>query len=116
MAVGFRDGDVCYATAAEALDAHYTGQNVPVLISGNTVYSTYFFKDAGVWKINAQTNQGTYLQNLIFSVPSTPPPSCTLVPQLDPVEQFMDGNLLGWGVVAAMAVAWGLKQLGRAAS
>lgn len=34
----------------------------------------------------------------------------------DPTSNFTDGALLGWGVVAAMAVAWGLKQLGRAAS
>ncbi|WP_298609619.1 hypothetical protein [uncultured Thiobacillus sp.] len=34
----------------------------------------------------------------------------------DPASNFTDGAILGWGVVAAMAVAWGLKQLGRAAS
>lgn len=34
----------------------------------------------------------------------------------DPSSNFTDGAFLGWGVVAAMAVAWGLKQLGRAAS
>lgn len=34
----------------------------------------------------------------------------------DTSEAFLDGTLMGWGVLAAMAAAWGIKQMGRALS
>ena len=36
------------------------------------------------------------------------------VPSGTPAEMFIDGNLLGWGVAAAMAAAWSLHVLRRA--
>lgn len=33
---------------------------------------------------------------------------------VDPVTNFSDGMALGWGVVAAMAAAWGVVSLRRA--
>lgn len=33
-----------------------------------------------------------------------------------PVESFMDGHVLGWGVALAMAAAWGIHILRRAAT
>lgn len=40
--------------------------------------------------------------------------SCTLAPSDDPVASFTDGHLLGWGVVAAMALTWGVMAMRRA--
>lgn len=78
MTIGYRNGSECYLTADEAIDAHYTGSPIPVFISSNTVNSITFIKDAGVWKMNFQVNQNTYLSNSVYVLPSFTPPTCTM--------------------------------------
>jgi hypothetical protein len=48
-----------------------------------------------------------------------PPPVLTPVVMTEqqattPTQNFIDGNLLGWGVVAAMVLAWSIHVLRRA--
>lgn len=42
------------------------------------VSSVTFIKDVGAWKMNFQTNQGTYQTNDVFVLPSFTPPTCTM--------------------------------------
>lgn len=75
---------------------------------------------SGAWSLNYKTcTTGTASPTCSpYSVaaPTNVVGSCTLTPSADPVQEFTDGNLLGWGVVAAMVAAWGITVLRRGIS
>jgi len=69
------------------------------------------------------TNASTGLQTfkcfdadgeIVLGIVQMKPVTVTAAPVLDPLTGFTDGAVLGWGVVAAMAMAYGIHLLRRA--
>lgn len=123
MATGFGNAGQCFASSQEAIDAHFSG--LPVVAAANDtthyLHVVSHVKTGGVWlRQHDLTNQASTgiiaSYTATRSVPTFTPYSCSLAPQMDPVENFTDGNILGWLVVAAMAAAWGLMVLKRSLS
>ncbi|WP_296894315.1 hypothetical protein [Thiobacillus sp.] len=120
MTIGYRNGADCFATVDDAIDAHYSGLPVPLYVSGNTLNSVTFFKDSGVWKMNFQINQGTFLSNNIFSPPAYTPPTCTMsstsgaVPDTGLPADF-DYSILGAVFAFAVSSVVAFYVLGRGA-
>ncbi|EHP43590.1 hypothetical protein OR16_07781 [Cupriavidus basilensis OR16] len=101
-------GAMCYASPDAAADAYYSGA-APSQTPGGTSYLSAFVKDAGVWKLRRyQVNSAGEVATLTDAVlPTMTFPAC------DPLENFKDGMTVGWGVVAAMVLAWGVTVLRR---
>lgn len=104
MAAGYSFNSVCYATVEAAVDAYFTGVPPTISQSSPPVYLTTLERvSAGNW--------GAYVwdisngQNFVSYSPLGPPffPVCETY---DTPDAFGDGMLLGWGVVAAIALAW----------
>lgn len=90
-------GARCYTSQAEALDVYYSGI-APVQSAGATSYVLYYVKSGGVWYQRSFeiSGAGSWSLRSMTAVPALEFPAC------DPTERFMDGMVLGWGVVAAM--------------
>ncbi len=101
-------GRMCYASQQAAADAYFSGA-APSQTPGGTSYLSTFVKDAGVWKLRrfqvSSTGDVATLSDAV--VPTMVFPVC------DPLENFKDGMTIGWGVVAAMVLAWGVAVMRR---
>lgn len=112
MSVGYSVGAVCYSTSAQAVDAYYSGQPTATLISSTDVVQSVYQKDIGssTWFLEkiTYTSNGTRTLNWYYAHPlSETFGSCTL--PNSPFENFTDGSVLGWGIAAAMVLAWGVS-------
>lgn len=115
MTLGFRTGDICYATSAEAVDAYYSGIP-PYILTASTASITYvhrYEKQGASWKfIKGQYNStGVPTTTYTASAPIITPPSCQITN--DPVSNFNDGMTIGWGVAAAMIIAFLIRRVHR---
>lgn len=101
-------GARCFADAGAATDAYYSAV-APSQTPGATTYLSAFVKSSGTWvlrryQVGSDGSVGT-LGDAVLPAPTFP--AC------DPRESFYDGMTMGWAVVAAMAVAWGITVLRR---
>jgi len=119
MATGYGSNGSCFASVTDAVNDHYGSaliDSYDFLASGHG--TTQFNYVAGAWQ--RETTQCYYNSttpyNCVLRVdaarPYTPYP-CTLQPSDDPVQQFTDGAILGWGIAAAMVAAWAVTVLRR---
>lgn len=110
MAAGFLAVGRCFASFGDALDAYY-GAVPPAQTPGNPSYIGMFIKSSSGWlHITNQYGPSGYSTEV-----SRVGPLSMLFPSCDPSESFFDGLTLGWGVVAAMVVAWAVLQMKRQA-
>lgn len=108
---------------AESLDL-YWGQKGPEHAvfpsSSGSSYTDMFVyeKVGGVWQMTTWLNAPSlpFISKGSKTVPAVSFASCEYQPALSAVDSFVDGHFLGWGVVAAMAAAWAVHQLRRAAT
>lgn len=93
---------------ADAAQAHLLSYMSPGSSQVGTDSFTWWFYSTGassIGKVTYKNNVFFQFENLIY-IPYGP--SC------DTSAAFIDGHLLGWGVVAAMVVAWSIHVLRRA--
>lgn len=102
MSAGHIVNGQCVDVAA-SLDSFY-GVAPVVQTSGNPAYLSIINKSASGWM------QDTYQNGTLISSVAAPTP---LFADCDTTASFVDGHLLGWGVVAAMVVAWSIHVLRR---
>lgn len=111
MAAGFLYGETCFATVADATAAYFAAWPVSVLQTSTTTSVFMPIVNGGPsWGLQKTTYSATGAKTINFNVaaPTLAFPSCTVVN--DPVENFTDGTILGWGIVLAMAIAWGFRE------
>jgi len=108
---GALSGGRCYSSQGEANDAFY-GLTPPSVSAGSTSFFTQFAKVGGVWKVQ---RYNVAPDGTISSLSETTAPVMTF-PACDPTEQFFDGVTIGWGIAAAIIVAFTFKLMQRAAS
>lgn len=118
MATGYFSAGHCWPTTAEALDAHYLSKppSLSSATNGSGVYTEailHTYKTSGLWFYQRVSCNGSTCSTNTYSAWTPTFPSCTISAVDDPVESFADGNVLGWGVVAAMVAAWAIVQLRR---
>jgi len=103
----------CYETAAEAATEFYQQQEQSWLVDTKSVVIKSYFDGTG-WRSQKADYSGTGVKTIAWDLPAEPVlfPYCA---QSETSAQFTDGVLLGWGVVAAMAIAWGFKMMRREA-
>lgn len=111
--MGYYSGGRCHVSLASAKDAFfapvppdvvYVPPSSPSVLA--KTYTTFFEFKVGDWYLTQTVTSGgapTVVYSTLASVPGFP--SC------DPAEAFLDGQLLGWGVVLLMVVAWGYKEI-----
>ena len=99
---------ICYETLPLATDAYFSSVG-PFLTSGATSYLTEFSKITGTWKIARYSiaSNGTVTTLTQSNAPLVSLPSC------DPLEYFVDGTMVGWGIVGALIAAWVIKNMRR---
>lgn len=97
----------CYESQTAALDAYY-GSVPPTYSAGSTVYYTVMVKKPQGWAADTYRvwSSGTSTLQTSSLVPVIDFPAC------DATESFFDGMTIGWGVVLAMAIAWGFRMMG----
>lgn len=102
-------GGRCYVDSGVAADAYYSAA-APSQLVGATTYLSQFVKVSGAWVLRRYqvAPDGSLGQMADAMVPVVAFPDC------DPYESFKDGMTMGWGVVGAMAIAWGVMYLRRA--
>lgn len=107
MADGVRLGNQCYASSQQASDAYYSAVT-PSITPGPTTYVAEYVKSSGAWLLRlTQVQTGGGQSSVTTAAPALALPPC------DPLENFKDGMTVGWGVVAAMAVAWAVSVVRR---
>lgn len=99
-------GSFCYQTAAEAVDAYYSGKE-PSYTAGSTSYLSYFEKVAGVWTI---VRKSIASNGAVTNLTSSTAPALVF-PDCDPSTNFLDGMTIGWMIAAAMVSAYAVKFL-----
>lgn len=101
-------GGRCFASQDAAADAYYSGA-APSQTPGATSYLSEFVKVSGAWKLRRYQvdNTGAVAMLSESAVPPMAFATC------DPAESFKDGLTVGWGVVAAMVIAWGVAVVRR---
>jgi len=111
MAVGYGVKNLCFETSAKAVDYYWESQ--PVTTADAFTSNTYFYQypvKLTYWKLFSnrctQASGSISCNGQYFDLPSPAISSCTYTPPVTNSEAFVDGNLLGWGVVAAMVAAW----------
>ena len=109
--MGFSSRGVCYETLDDAFQALWGGYVSAT--GGNRMQ--YAFTDGTSWRLWDVTFNaaGVETVNGVLTLQKLPGwfGQCTFVN--DPYTNFIDGNLLGWGVVLCMALAWGVVVLRR---
>ncbi|WP_104655772.1 hypothetical protein [Ralstonia insidiosa] len=102
-------GGRCYSSPDVATDVYYSSA-VPSQTVGSTTYLAEFLKVSGAWVLRRYQvgSDGSLAQLVDASMPAMVFPDC------DPYESFKDGMTVGWGVVAAMFLAWGVVYVRRA--
>lgn len=108
MADGALFGSQCMATQDAANDAYFSAA-LPATVPGPTSYYASYQKATDGWHLNTYS-MGSGGSSLVSSVLVTP----VTFPTCDTVGNFNDGMTMGWGLVAAMAVAFGFVALKRA--
>lgn len=108
MAAGVRFEGRCYASSAEAVDAFYTSAS-PSYTAGSTSYLSQYVKVGDVWKIQRYSISST---GTVSTLAQSNAPIPTF-PACDTIEQFADGQVIGWGVALAMIAAWCIKNLSK---
>jgi hypothetical protein len=108
MADGFLNAAVCYGLQEQAMDARLSA-GAPSHTAGSTAYVSEFVKEAGVWRLKVYSADagGQLMLRTDAVAPAHSFPSC------DTMESFKDGQVLGWGVVAAMVAAWCIASMRR---
>lgn len=96
----------CYASAAAAADAYFTGAPIQI-VSGSTSYVTKFDLVNGVWKFSGYSVNSAGVWTLRFQT-NAPVPS---FPTCDEAQNYKDGIAIGWGIAAAMILAAALMSL-----
>lgn len=99
----------CYATAQEAQDVAYQDVENMWLVDNRTVVIKYVF-EGGAWRYKRIEYATSGVANVQWDLPaaSLQFPACDVE---DSVTSFSDGMVLGWGVVLAMAIAWGFQKM-----
>jgi hypothetical protein len=127
MTIGYLGGETCFLTQAEAVAAYWGSQPVSLVSTSTTnkVILTQPVYSGGSWYLQGKScvaaagTSATCDPSFTASLAAFTPVSCTMVEASgsaaagDPSQDFIDGNLLGWGVVAAMVAAWGVMVLRR---
>lgn len=103
MASGYIVQGQCVGVA-EAPDYIFS-QIKPSVTAGADVYVSQAHKLSGVWNIVSYKN-GVHFSSTPIPVP--------VFGACDTTSTFFDGMTIGWGVVAAMVVAWSIHVLRRA--
>lgn len=108
--MGYALKGICYGTQQEALDVFF--ESVPPTISGSVL--THFLRDgSGNWYIAQGTyaSNGAYTQQ--FAVPAQLPTLAICTNPTSNEEAFSDGQAIGWQMVLACVVCWGIWVLRR---
>lgn len=104
-------GDKCYPSQTDALNAYYS-QIAPSQAPGITSFVNEFVQVSGVWHLRQSSidSSGTWTTR------STTPAPVIAFPACDPVEGFVDGVAVGWGIAAALIASASLVLIKRATS
>lgn len=101
---------VCYPSVASAADAYFSSVAPSLLVSSTSSYQLYFLPISGVWNLRKVTVSSTGVPIVNFTVPVTPPTFA----KCDLTQNYFDGMQIGWGVVAAMVLAYAIIFLKKA--
>ncbi|WP_342049725.1 MULTISPECIES: hypothetical protein [unclassified Cupriavidus] len=101
-------GGRCFVSQDAAADAYFSGA-APSQTPGGTTYLSAFVKDSGVWKLRRYQVDSS---GGIAMLSDATMPVMSFAP-CDPSGDFKDGMTMGWGVVAAMAIAWAVTVMKR---
>lgn len=103
--MGYQFGTTCYSKKSDAENAYYTSQPMSQL-PGSTTYRNYYkYSDLGNWTYVSETLASGGQKSVRYSSLARE----ATFPPCDESEQFLDGVMVGWGIVAAMAIAWGIR-------
>lgn len=102
----------CYATTNEANNAYFQGIAPVIQVVGSDTVVTSYQGSGSTWALVQKLVQGS-TETQVYSIPATMPTFAACDTPNTPIEAFQDGQVLGWGVALAMAVAWGVMMLRR---
>lgn len=110
-ATGALLGVQCFPSQAEALDAYYS-KVLPVQTPGTPTYFNDVVQVSGVWMLRQSSidASGVWTLRSLTAAPGVTFPAC------DPTASFFDGAAIGWGIAAAMVVAFSFKMMEKATS
>lgn len=87
--MGYQVGHICYSSKQQAENAYFS-QVLPQLSTDGKLYQMIYTPAGWIFEghqVNAH------------------------LPPCDPVENFQDGMLIGWGIFAIAATLWGIQLL-----
>lgn len=110
--------NICYETTALAVDAYYSAKEPYFYMAGTTAYFSYYSKEATSWSVERGSWSSAGDRISYTSVPAQTPsfPTCTFETPATNEAKFADGVTIGWGIAAAMAIAYSYKLIQRSIS
>lgn len=97
---------------SRAADYYYSSFN-PTVVPGATSYYSKTFKSGASWFLETYSYPGNSFVSQA-KLASVTFPSCETLSPVNSFDSFQEGHVLGWGVAAAMVVAWSIHALRRA--
>lgn len=90
--MGYQVGQTCYAKKSDAENAYYS--TVVPVINANGELIQPQWSELGGWTLNGQTISAA-------------------LPECNPIENFQDGQMIGWSVFGIYAAVWAVLLIRR---
>jgi hypothetical protein len=115
MAAGHIVNGSCVDVAASA-DLYYSVQSSRIEKGTSLDFYHQHSKNAGAWQVEQYSiaSDGSVVLLHQASIPIPNFATCDYQPEDSAFDRFVDGSVLGWGIVAAMVAAWLFLQMRRA--
>ena len=109
--MGFQYLRTCYETAGEAAAEYYQSQSQEWQVDNSPMLVKYYW-NGSAWRQHKIDINSNGVASIAWdkSAEVVQFPYCA---EVQPTGQFLDGVALGWGVVLAMAIAWGFREMKR---
>lgn len=106
---------VCYETQSQAVDAFFTSSGPQYQAFGTSTSSQVFYyaKYTTGWYVCSESVTGTNAPTCQIATAPTFP-ACDFEAATSDAIRFADGATIGWGIVAAMALAYSIQLIKRA--
>lgn len=106
--MGFKYKNICFSTQADATDNYFQDLSFQQVAAATTLWNRFEF-DGAVWRHKQYSTSSLGVTTTKWNAVA----GIVNFPQCDNTTQFTDGLQLGWGVVAAIVGAWGVRLLMR---
>lgn len=110
---GFLYAGTCFSSSSEAVDAYFGAipPSISIDYATGLTHLVHYVGSAGTWAIERLQFDNAGAVSLVYSTSVSAPVFQSCETPNTPIEAYLDGVSLGWGVAAACVLAWGVMAI-----